>query len=585
MVNKIRNLILIFFLHLFFLTAFPVYAADFKTDYQIDYHLTESKENLNSRVISFPKSFFISNLSASDDSGSIDPKITSDDKKTKIEMEFNEPRIGRDTVNVIRLSFDQANLFKINGNVWEVMLPIIENKDNSSYRVVVYLPETTDKKISISKPKPDSISGNQIVWNNPTTKTIYAVFGNSQYYKTNLTYNLKNAGLTPGFTEIALPPDTADQKIYLNKISEKPVKVNRDEDGNYMATYLLKPLENKTVTANLVVEIFPNPRDEMLEYNRNMFNLQKKYLLNQQKYWEIKNPQKLDDYKTVSEIYSYVVSSLNYSYERVNSESVRFGADKALTVPDLAVCMEFTDLFVAMSRDKGIYAREIEGYGVSSDPQLRPLSLSSDVLHAWPEYYDTEKQIWRSVDPTWENTSGIDYFTSFDLNHIAFVIHGKKSDYPYPAGMYKIENSKDISVEPETKKPEEKIEISIEDIQIADSLTDNKTHSAKFSIKNLSNVYVREVPVEIKLPGINLSLSSVKIELLAPYERKEINLELKIDKSKKINKTDFQIIVFGKKLFEQQIKIVSPIYEFLLKIGGSLIIITFVYLLLKNRRK
>jgi len=104
-------------------------------------------------------------------------------------------------------------------------------------------------------------------------------------------------------------------------------------------------------------------------------------------------------------------------------------------------------------------------------------------------------------------------------------------------------------------------------------------------IKNLSNVYVREVPVEIKLPGINLSLSSVKIELLAPYERKEINLELKIDKSKKINKTDFQIIVFGKKLFEQQIKIVSPIYEFLLKIGGSLIIITFVYLLLKNRRK
>src|SRR3989339_425736 len=345
MVNKIRNLILIFFLHLFFLTAFPVYAADFKTDYQIEYHLTESKENLNSRVsffikitnlksdiyvdkfaISFPKSFFISDLSASDDSGSIDPKITNDDKKTKIEMEFNEPHIGRDTINVIRLSFDQANLFKINGNVWEVMLPIIENKDNSSYRVVVYVPETTDKKISISKPKPDSISGNQIVWNNPTTKTIYAVFGDSQYYKTNLTYNLKNTGLTPGFIEIALPPDTTYQKIYLNNISEKPVKVKRDEDGNYMATYLLKPLENKTVMANLVIEIFPNPRDEMLEHNRNMFNLQKKYLLNQQKYWEIKNPQKTDNYKTIQEIYAYVVSSLSYSYERVNSESVRFGA-------------------------------------------------------------------------------------------------------------------------------------------------------------------------------------------------------------------------------------------------------------------
>ena len=88
--------------------------------------------------------------------------------------------------------------------------------------------------------------------------------------------------------------------------------------------------------------------------------------------------------------------------------------------------MEFTDLFIAIAREKGIYSREIQGYGFSLDQKLQPLSLSSDILHAWPEYYDTKTESWIAVDPTWENTSGINYFSSFDLNHIVFVIHGKK---------------------------------------------------------------------------------------------------------------------------------------------------------------
>ncbi|PIP14879.1 hypothetical protein COX47_02840, partial [Candidatus Roizmanbacteria bacterium CG23_combo_of_CG06-09_8_20_14_all_35_49] len=83
-------------------------------------------------------------------------------------------------------------------------------------------------------------------------------------------------------------------------------------------------------------------------------------------------------------------------------------------------------------------------------------------LHAWPEYYDSKSELWKPIDPTWENTSGIDYLSSFDLNHIVFVIHGKKPDYPLPAGMYKIDNSQDISIKPAASYPEEKKEVIID---------------------------------------------------------------------------------------------------------------------------
>jgi hypothetical protein len=53
---------------------------------------------------------------------------------------------------------------------------------------------------------------------------------------------------------------------------------------------------------------------------------------------------------------------------------------------------------------------------------IRPLSLESTVLHAWPEYYDHSFG-WLMIDPTWENTTGgIDYFTKNDLNHFVLYI-------------------------------------------------------------------------------------------------------------------------------------------------------------------
>ncbi|MEK7522266.1 MAG: transglutaminase domain-containing protein [Patescibacteria group bacterium] len=582
---------------IFHLSSITVLAADFKTDYQVEYNLSQSQNNLNSQVnfkikivnlktevfvskfaISFPNTFSINNLKTSDDNGYITPKIVTDEEKTKIELEFSNPAIGKDSVNTFFLNFDQANLFKVNGKVWEVVLPVIENTQNESYTVTVNLPETTNKKISISKPKPDSVTGNKIIWNNPKTKTIYAVFGDSQIYQAELTYHLKNDQIYPVSTEIAFPPETANQKFFLQSINPPPESVRLDEDGNYLGKYFFKPLETKTIIYKSLIEVYSKARDEVTPYFRTAINQQKNYLLTAKKYWQISQIDKIKDITQPKEIYDFVTKTLKYNYNKINSQNKRLGADVVLSNTDQAVCMEFTDLFIAIAREKGIYSREIQGYGFSLDPKLQPISLSSDILHAWPEYYDIKTESWVSVDPTWENTSGIDYFTSFDLNHIAFVIHGKNPEYPMPAGMYKIENSRDVLIKPVVNQPTEKKEIVIEGIDFPTTISDKKSYQGKFVIKNNGNSYLWQIPVILKAKNIVIEKEKFIIPVLVPFEKKTITFDyLAKDKNKKIQ-GELIINVLQKELLKQKITVIPFIYTLIINIFFFLLGLSVLFL-------
>lgn len=603
MSKTIKYFLTVISFFVFFPFLVNVKAADFQTSYRVVYELKEEGNNINSRAnflisitnsrsdvyvnkfaISFPKSFTISNLKVTDDHGEVKPTIEVDDTYNKIGMEFNNPNIGRGSVNNFRLSFDQANLFKVNGNVWEVILPVIENRGDSSYDVTVLLPETSTRKISIAKPRPSEINGREIKWSNPTTRTIYAVFGESQLYNVNLAYHLKNNNLTSANAEVAFPPDTLYQKIILESISQQPIKTYQDEDGNFMAVFNLKPKETKTINADFLIEVFTTPREAAIPQIRSAFNHQKTYLLDSQKYWEIKSLDKIEPLKTVEDIYYHVAKTLNYSYERVNADSVRLGAEKILQTPNIAVCMEFTDLFVGIAREKGIYAREIEGYGSSSDPQLRPLSLSSDVLHAWPEFYDETAGIWRPVDPTWENTSGIDYFSSFDLNHIVFAIHGKSSEYPLPAGMYKVENSKDIEVTAVTSRPQEQEEIGVADITIATRITGNKSHKGEFYIKNSGNIYARNIPVEIVAEGLSVSNSKTNIVSLAPGEKKKISFDYQVLEDDKSIDRSLRVMIRDHELFNRKITISTINTNLLIIVAGGLTALIALIIVIRRFR-
>lgn len=603
-----RRLIGKFFLALFPALLFfcslallqPTAAQDFTNSYKVEYFLQSNETSLRSRVVflvtitnlrsdiivkkmnlTFPKTFVIRNVSATDNNGAIKTEVVTDAHRTTIQMEVPNPAVGKDATNTIRLEFEQENLFKMNGNVWEVILPTTEDKASTSYQITVHLPLDTNKKISIAKPKPDRIEGAKIIWDNPKVKTIYAVFGDKQYYNTKLTYHIQNPKVVPVFTDVAFPPDTQYQKVYVNTIQPKPAQTHIDEDGNFMGRYLLKPREKLDILFDSTIEVMTKPRMDMHGFIQKQFETQKSYLLTQKDHWKLPTPAGLESLKTPYDVHRYITQKFSYNYDRVNKSIKRLGAMLALQNPDQVVCVEFSDSFVAISREKGIYSREIEGYGFSNDPQLRPLSLISDVLHSWPEYYNQSSGLWIPIDPTWEDTSGIDYFTSFDLNHVTFVIHGKNTEYPLAAGMYKFEDTRDISILPTSQLPEEKISVKLESFAVPSQIADNQTYKAKITLINNSNVYVFDVPIEVQANNLTIVQPKQLVAALAPYEKKEIAVEYTAKTKNQKTNSAISLSIFGNKVYLANVTIVPYYYEIALKVAYGLIGVSGVILLLK----
>ncbi|PIV10002.1 hypothetical protein COS31_03710 [Candidatus Roizmanbacteria bacterium CG02_land_8_20_14_3_00_36_15] len=574
-------------------------AADFTTDYQVEYTLQNNNQTITSDVkfnikithqrsdifvkkffLQFPKIFAIKNVTAGDDKGSINPTISQDEQNIKIEVELNDPNTGKGSENNIYINFNQENLFIVNGSVWEVILPTIENRKDGKYSIVVNLPENTDKKISIAKPIPNHISGRQLIWNDVKTKTVYAVFGDKQFYQTNLTYNINNPKLFPVYSDIALPPDSLYQQVFFENIDPQPDKIYIDDDGNYMARYNLSPMSKKTISFNGVITVFSKPRSEFQKIIKAQVDKQKKYLLTARDYWYIDQLDKFSQLNSASDIYFYVVNNLSYDYSRLSSGLGRIGADKILKMTNKAVCTDFTDLFVALAREKGIYSREIEGYGFSSDPLLRPLSFRTDVLHSWPEYFDTKQSLWVSLDPTWENTSGIDYFSSFDLNHIVFAIHGKSSVYPYPAGAYKTEESKSILINSTDKPPSITKKLIVDITGLKKIIYDKINYEIFLNVSNQGNVTVYNQKVMLVAPFMLFKPKDIIIAQIAPLE--ERSYEIKLNSLSLLSKQKVTLTVLGdsnKELYQQTL-ILYPYYYQLAYQYGLFILAIMVFILI-----
>lgn len=232
-------------------------------------------------------------------------------------------------------------------------------------------------------------------------------------------------------------------------------------------------------------------------------------------------------------MYDYVVNTLHYNYKRFEQENStqRLGALGALQDPSNAVCQEYTDLFVALARAGGVPARRIIGYGMTRNSRLRPLSLVADVLHTWPEYFDTQRQIWVPIDPTWgDTTGGVDYFSQLDFRHVAFAIQGVNDDRPLAAGMYKsaAEPTKDITmtVLPQpVAHPLQPVLVALEPGWLPQFGLPTKL---RFIVKNPDGGARYTIPVAFGVsPGLKvLGHNTVTLEHLLPYQSQELTLDV-----------------------------------------------------------
>lgn len=586
---------------LFFLFSFKIAFAEsnFSTDYNVTYTVNEKANtnvNLNGTLTNLTDKYYassysiqvgfkdIKNLSASDSDGTIIPKITQSSKGSTITLTFNRNVVGLNNKLNFKISFDTPEVARNNINTWDINIPgIASENDFSSFNVTVNYPETLGKPTFI-KPKTAGnnvgASNNQLVFNkgNLGDSGISIAFGNYQIYKFSLIYHLENKNLFSISTEIALPPDTNYQKILIDNINPGPVNVTIDKDGNWLAKYILS--SNKSIDVNVLgkAKVFLTPKEEYLD------PLLAKEYVKQNEYWDsddLKIKSLASKLKTPYAIYQYVFKTLAYDFSRVELNSPRLGALNALKNPNSAVCLEFTDLFIAIARAAGIPAREINGYAYTSNRFQRPLSFVKDILHAWPEYYDFDKKTWVMIDPTWANTTGgVDYFNTLDFDHIAFVIKGLNSNYPVPAGGYKLssdKNKKDVDVLIDTSFEEKKANLSSEMI-FPELVLSGFPVNGTIKALNQGNTLIKMQEIKITTDFLTPKEQLVISKDIPPYGYQIISINF--DKTPILTNTNDTVkITAGRSSISKYVKIL-PFYKSKLFILGGLTIASTIIVIL-----
>ena len=386
----------------------------------------------------------IQNITATDAAGNIIDSLDRQTESTIINLKLNQPAVGKGQTNQFNLTYNLSSLAQRKGKIWEIPLPYQKNSDFAQNTITVSVPQNFGRLSFSSLPPSQQRNLDQIHTlvfnqNQNSNQKILLTFGDYQSFDFSLDYFLNNSSNESLQDQIPIPPDTDSQTIIYKQISPPPTNIIVDTDGNWLAQYQIPPQQELKITVAGQVRISP-PKPTFTKPNINQDQL-----TSSQKYWPVSNPQIQQIAKKLTgpkQIYNHVVNTLNYNYNQINFGQ-RQGALFALQNPNLSLCTEFTDLFVTLARAKGIPAREVEGFVYTNNPKIRPTSTTTDILHAWPQYYHSQKQIWISIDPTWaKTTSGIDYFNELDLNHFAFVFHGQDSLYPPSPGSYK--NNKTI---------------------------------------------------------------------------------------------------------------------------------------------
>lgn len=574
---------------------------DFFVDSYVKYdYLDNGEANVTHKIILenkistiFAKSYSISfqninpkNINIIDDKDNLYMFTVSENNGvTNIKIDFPDSLIGMGEKRTFYLKYLSGEFSKKYGEIIEINIPKLSDPDNfRNYQVEIIVPPSFGK---ISYISPGATSENQI-----NSKNIYyygkniisnsgvvAAFGDFQVFDFSLNYHLENPLTKLGETEIALPPDTSYQRIYFQEISPMPLEILSDEDGNWLAKYVLNPRQIIDITVKGSVKVFSRGIKNT--------NISSEYLsknLSPTEFWQTKSPEikKLsNELKTANNIYEYIVRNLSYDYEKVKPNSVRLGAIETLINPDNAICMEFTDLFVALARASGIPAREINGYAYADNPNIQPQSLVADVLHSWPEYYDYDKQLWIPIDPTWGNTTGgEDYFNKLDLRHFTFVIHGTDSIKPYPPGSYKlgVNPQKDVFVTFGKLPESQGLEINI------DTIGNNKVYypgkKIEILIENKNGYSMENEYLTIYFDG--MEKYKYKIPLILPFSSYKTEIDYPFSLFGKNTPKEIKLTFNGKEHFIYDIKIASIINSLII-IFIILSINLFVYVIYIKR--
>jgi len=247
----------------------------------------------------------------------------------------------------------------------------------------------------------------------PFTKTSEAPFINNRQ-KVLIPRNIKSGPI--------------DQKVFFTNISPQPSNAFIDENGNIFLEFTIPSNESGTITIEGYARINQNNSIDF-KNSGTLSQIPKEILEANTKpaeYWESDSPEIIETantlknqvpgndksvYELVNNTYKFVIDRIDYSEVKRFGINIRQGALATLQ-GGAAVCMEYSDLFIALMRAQGVPARGAFGYGYSA---LDSETEYQTINHQWAEVYIPSLGEWVSVDTTW-GESGQELIGG-DLNH------------------------------------------------------------------------------------------------------------------------------------------------------------------------
>jgi len=537
------------------------------------------------------------NIKATENSQDLRAEIKEPQRdSTEVTVFFDQPVAGLGKKRQFSLQYFLPDYAKKEGQTWRVLIPKISKLEEIEELTINISAPQSWGPLSFVSPKNYTQSAEeeeQIVTfskNQLGEKEVMLIFGQTQNFHFSLNYYLENSDTEERVQAFALPPDTSYQKIFLTKIDPEPLDIEVDGDGNWLASYLLAPNSSITIKAEGLAQISSQPLSPPIAPED-----LSQYLLAKE-YWEKDSSQfrsLAQNLKTPEEIYQFVLATLDYNLDKVKNRQVqRQGALAAFNNPNQAICTEFTDLFIALARAAGIPSRELNGYAYSTNPELLPLTLDADVLHAWPEYWDEKRQTWIQIDPTWEDTSGIDYFNKLDMSHLVFVIHGLDSVSPPPAGAYQnpaLTSQKNVEVNFSLSPQVELLPLKI-DFSLPQKISFGQKVNGEITVKNINPIAFYNQEVKISGEGFPLEELQKTIKVLPPYAKETFVANISNQNLFKENVGRILVQVGDQEPVAATINLTSPLanpllLNLLIGLAGIVVVGIIVYLVKSFGRK
>lgn len=403
------------------------------------------------------------------------------DEGNDIIVEANYPRnVNPGTSVTIQLEYDTPELLQKIGSVTNIHIPGLDESyeeyttdpDNGvtsrmRYTTTLEVPSTMPAaSFTLPAPSSEDVTASATIYTFVTEDiigtSVWHQIGSTQTYAFSINQPIPQSdSFTPSQLSflsrsqynLILPRDyeETNQDVFYTDISPLPDEIYIDDNGNVIATFFIDTTSASEINVEgyITVELPESDEDVSLAASKTLSDIDSNAMsesLGPSEYWESDDPriiEKAEELASGSTLildiltadYEFIVDAIDYDDFKFGERNTRKGAIETLEGGS-SVCMEYSDLLIALARAQGIPARAAYGYGY--DPKFSP---DQQEEHQWVQAWIPDYG-WLTIDPTWGETGR--EFIGRDLDHALWYVASEHPNEPSPLEVISVNTTFEI---------------------------------------------------------------------------------------------------------------------------------------------